>query len=250
MHDRFDRPRPVFFTADWRWLVMLNYRVPSALLTPFLPRGTELDLWNGSPYVSVVGFMFNHVRVLGVPVPLHQSFEEVNLRFYVRRVVHDESRHGVTFIRELVPRTLVALGARLSYNEPYRRVPVRHELTFSRDGSPIGAKYRWRMPNGPATLAATMGGAGAHPPVGSEDEFMTVRHWGYTRQRDGSTVEYAVHHPRWTIWRTASVSLSGAVVESFGDTFADVLTRVPDSSLFADGSSVSLHAPLKLPRAE
>jgi uncharacterized protein len=249
-HDRFDRPKPVFLTADWRWLVMLNYRVPSTLLTPFLPRGTELDLWNGSPYVSVVGFMFNHIRLLGVPVPLHQSFEEVNLRFYVRRVARGEIRPGVTFIRELVPHSLVALGARLAYNEPYRRVPIRHELTFSRDGSPRGATYHLRMPVGPAALAATVDGIGAPPAVGSEDEFMTVRHWGYTRQRDDSTVEYSVHHPRWTIWRTQTASLAGALGESFGEAFADVFTRAPDSSLLADGSSVSVHAPLRVPRAE
>src|SRR4051812_41450693 len=95
--DQFDRPKPVFFTADWRWLVMLNYRVPASLLIPLLPRGTELDLWNGAPYVSVVGFMFERIRILGVPVLFHQSFEEVNLRFYVRRITSDETRHGVTF---------------------------------------------------------------------------------------------------------------------------------------------------------
>jgi uncharacterized protein YqjF (DUF2071 family) len=245
--DQFDTPKPVFFTADWRWLVMLNYRVPASLLMPFVPRGTELDLWNGSPFVSVVGFMFERIRILGIPVLFHQSFEEVNLRFYVSRNSGGETRHGVTFVRELVPRSLVAAGARLSYNEPYRRLSIRHNLTFSPTGAPLSLEYRWNTPRASAALAAIATGNGAPPPTGSEDEFMTVRHWGYSRQRDGSTVEYSVKHPRWNVWRTSAATLSGAVAESFGAEFADILSKTPDSTLIADGSPVSLHAPFRLP---
>src|SRR5687767_11760578 len=74
-----------FLTAEWRWLVMLNYAVNPSVLLPLVPRGTELDAWEGRTYASVVGFMFLDTRVLGVPIPFHRDFEEVNLRFYVRR---------------------------------------------------------------------------------------------------------------------------------------------------------------------
>src|SRR2546427_5648419 len=36
-------------------------------------------------YISMVGFLFQRTRVLGAPIPGYQDFEEVNLRFYVRR---------------------------------------------------------------------------------------------------------------------------------------------------------------------
>jgi uncharacterized protein len=94
----------VFLTAEWRWLAMLNYRVSPDLLSPLVPRATELDLWQGNALISVVGFLFERIRVLGVPLLTHRRFEEVNLRFYVAREVAGERRHGVTFIRELVPR--------------------------------------------------------------------------------------------------------------------------------------------------
>ena len=90
-----------------------------------VPTGTTLDSWRGQTFVSLVGFQFQNTKVLGVPVPSHQSFEEVNLRFYVRRVVGDEIRPGVVFIRELVPRLAVGGMARLLYREPYRVVPMR-----------------------------------------------------------------------------------------------------------------------------
>jgi uncharacterized protein len=241
----FQPSRPVFLTANWRWLVMLNYRVPEALLTPYLPRGTELDLWNGSPYLSVVGFMFENLRVLGTPVPFHQSFAEVNLRFYVQRVVNGNAQHAVTFIREFVSRSAVSLGAVLAYNEPYRTVSMRHDVAFSADGSPASAVYRWRAGNQWSELRAATARPGTQPAPNSECEFMTVRHWGYTRQRDGSTVEYEVRHPRWTVWRLESFSLT-TPRDVFGSPFAEVLAGGPDSSLLADGSPVSLHAPLRL----
>ena len=107
-----------FLTAEWRYLAMLNYRVSPSLLYPLVPPGTELDLWNGTAYISVVGFKFQHTRVLGVPIPFHVNFEEVNLRFYVRRETNGAVRRGVTFIRELVPRAAIAGVAKLAYNEP------------------------------------------------------------------------------------------------------------------------------------
>lgn len=94
-------PSPgLFMTAEWKWLAMANYVVDPSLLEPLVPRGTELDSHDGLVYVSLIGFLFNRSRIFGIPIPLHQSFEEVNLRFYVRR----GDKRGVVFIRELVPR--------------------------------------------------------------------------------------------------------------------------------------------------
>ncbi|HEX7980960.1 MAG TPA: DUF2071 domain-containing protein, partial [Gemmatimonadaceae bacterium] len=111
--------RSAFLTAEWRWLVMLNYEVPPEVLAPYVPRGTSLDLWQGHALVSVVGFRFIETRVIGVPIPFHRHFDEVNLRFYVRRELPGgEARRGVVFIRELVPKPMIAWVARALYNEP------------------------------------------------------------------------------------------------------------------------------------
>ena len=136
----------VFLTGEWRYLAMLNYRVDPALLDPLVPRGTSLDLWQGAAYVSLVGFLFRDTRVLGVPVPRHRQFEEVNLRFYVRREIAGEMRRGVTFIREIVPRPAIAAVARLAYNEPYVAMPMRHSIAVQQepDDAPAVVQYEWR----------------------------------------------------------------------------------------------------------
>src|SRR5665213_1492337 len=105
-----------FLTAEWRHLLMLNYAVAPDLLRPYLPCGVELDTWHDSTYVSMVGFLFLGTKVLGLRVPWHGNFEEVNLRFYVRRRISGSWRRGVVFIKEIVPRQLVAAVARLCYN--------------------------------------------------------------------------------------------------------------------------------------
>lgn len=102
-------PRPIL-TAAWRYLAMLNYEVPHALLAPLVPAGTELDTWGGAPLASIIGFRFLETRVLGIPIPAHRDFDEVNLRFYVRRRGEDGACRAVVFIRELVPRRAIAAG--------------------------------------------------------------------------------------------------------------------------------------------
>src|SRR5712672_531290 len=104
-----------FLTAKWVDLIMANYEVSPSLISADVPAGTSLDLFDGRCFVSLVGFMFLDTRILGVSVPFHKNFEEINLRFYVRRETKGELRQAVTFIKEIVPRTAVSVVARIAY---------------------------------------------------------------------------------------------------------------------------------------
>jgi uncharacterized protein YqjF (DUF2071 family) len=237
-----------FLTAEWRYLAMLNYRVDPALLLPLVPRGTALDHWRGSAYVSIVGFLFRDTRVLGVPVPLHRDFEEVNLRFYVRRTVDGEVRRAVTFIREIVPRPAIATVARLAYNEPYVAMPMRHSIATQSgpDAAPSMVRYEWKQRSGWSGLTVAASGAAMPLVPGSEAEFITEHYWGYTRQRDGGTVEYQVTHPRWRTWTVDDASLGGDLSELYGAEFGSVLAGPPASAFLAEGSPIAVHAPTRL----
>ena len=48
---------------------MLNYAIDPAVLQPYVPRGTELDSYEGVTYASIVGFHFRETRVCGVVFP-------------------------------------------------------------------------------------------------------------------------------------------------------------------------------------
>jgi len=142
MVDNFGKP---FLSAEWRYLAMVNYEIEPAVLMPFVPKGTELDSWNGKTFVSMVGFLFLNTRVVGLSIPFHQNFEEINLRFYVRRKGADGWRRGVVFIKEVVPRVAIAVTARWLYNENYVALPTGNEILRSPDNSAHveSVKYFW-----------------------------------------------------------------------------------------------------------
>ena len=241
-----------FLTAEWRHLVMLNWEVAPAVLRPLVPAGTTLDLWQGRALVSVVGFRFLRTRLLGVPVPFHRDFDEVNLRFYVRRDMPDGSvRRGVTFVRELVPRAAIALVARLAYAEPYLAVPMRSTVPAGATDAPGRLAYEWRLPRDPAWqhVAATAVGAPRAPGPDDEARFVTEHYWGYTPQRDGGTVEYQVAHPSWRVWDVAAPALHADVARLYGPAFVPVLAGPPSSAFVADGSPVTVFRPRRLDAA-
>lgn len=243
--------RPIFLSAEWRWLAMLSWRVDPALLAPLVPAGTTLDVWQGRTFVSLVAFLFRDTRVLGVPIPLHRHFEEMNLRFYVRRVTDGEVRRGVTFIREVVPRRAIATVARLAYDEPYVALPMRHRIDRAPAGdaeAPARVEYGWRLRGVWGRLAVTPRGEPSLAAAGSEEEFITEHYWGYTRQRDGGTVEYQVRHPRWDVWQVSDARVDADLESLYGPGLAAVLRGAPSSVFLARGSPVTVHWPARLPR--
>jgi uncharacterized protein YqjF (DUF2071 family) len=216
-----------FLTAEWRNLVILNYSIEAQLLEPYVPFGTALELWRNEAIVSILGFQFLRVRVLGCAVPAHTDFSEVNLRFYVTRNTVDGIRRGVVFIKELVPLRAVATIARFCYGENYHAVPMSHDIssqTFA---------YTWRG----GRLAMTIAGDLEYPRAGSEEQFIIDHHWGYTK-RGTRTIEYKVERPDWRVAHAVSADLLADVSELYGRAFVDALSRPPRSAFFADGSMV------------
>lgn len=174
---------------------MLNYEVDARLLLPFVPAGTELDCWNGKVFVSLVGFRFLRTRMLGwLALPMHSNFEEVNLRFYVRRRVGSEVRRGVVFIQETVPRRAIATVARIFYNENYVAVPMAHEIRPVGDHD-FSVAYKWRTGKRWNSIKIETEGNSELPAEGSVEQFITEHYWGYAAQPDGGCVEYRVTHP-------------------------------------------------------
>lgn len=231
-------PRP-FLTARWVHLAMLNYEVDPALLGKLVPPGTDLDTFAGRTFVSMVGFQFLDTRVLGVPIPFHRNFDEVNLRFYVRRVAGEGIRRGVVFVKEIVPRAAIAWVARRVYNENYVALAMEHEDEVGHAAEPRVA-YRWRYLGQSHHLAVRVGGSSYLPDEASEESFITEHYWGYARQRDGTTLEYRVEHPRWGVWRASQAELDCDVAGLYGAEFAPYLSRPPSSAFLAEGSAVTV----------
>ncbi|MBL8212305.1 MAG: DUF2071 domain-containing protein [Bryobacterales bacterium] len=226
-----------FLTAHWAQLAMLNYDVPAEILLHRVPKGTELDTFEGRTMVSVVGFLFQDTRVMGVAIPMHVDFEEVNLRFYIRR----GDKRAVAFIRELVPKRAIATVARRLYNEPYLAVPMRHRVDAGKSVS-----YEWEWREQWCGIHLETAGEAFDSAAGSEEEFITEHYWGYTAQRDGGTLEYRVEHPKWRVWRAAKATLTGDVASLYGAEFSGPLSKEPSSAFLAEGSAVSVYRGVRI----
>jgi uncharacterized protein YqjF (DUF2071 family) len=217
---------------------MLNFVVDPKILQPLLPFETELDFHDGQTFLSVVGFLFLDTRVIGLPIPLHRNFEEVNLRFYVRRKSENEWRRGVVFVREMVPRRAIALIARIFYDEPYSALPMRHVLEH-KDGR-VFVEYQWRRGSRWETLAMTATGEPQNAAEGSHEEFITEHYWGYTARGSGCS-EYRVEHPRWRLWTAESTKFDADVTTLYGPQFVETLAAPPVSGFMAEGSPIQVN---------
>src|SRR6187402_1510514 len=131
-----------FLTAEWRKLILANYVIDPQILLPYVPKGTELDFFQDTCYVSLVGFMFLNTKVLGYTIPFHKNFEEFNLRFYVKRKTNDGWKRGVVFIKEIVPKPAIAFVAKTVYREPYISAPMKHEIIKSEKNLSVGYYFQ------------------------------------------------------------------------------------------------------------
>ena len=227
-----------FLTAEWRHLLMLNFPIDPEMLRLYVPRGTELDSWNGTTLVSLVGFRFLYTKLLGVPIPFHRNFDEVNLRFYVRYKAGNEWRRGVVFIKEIVSRWMVSCVARTVYNENYVTRRMRHTIESSTTSTPGRVCFEWKNAGRWNRIGAVIRGEPMPANSGSEEEFITEHYWGYTAQRDGGTAEYEVEHPPWRVWQAEEIEIACDAESHYGSAFAAVLVGKPSSAFVADGSAI------------
>ena len=226
-----------FLTANWRYLALLNYVIDPRILTQLIPPGTEIDYQNGETFISIVGFLFLDTRLLGFPIPLHRDFEEVNLRFYVRKKSADAWRRGVVFVRELVPRRAIAFVARAFYGERYLALPMKHKVEHV--DLNVNVEYSWQRSHKWESLKISATGEPQSIPAGSHAEFITEHYWGYTCMRAGCS-EYRVQHPRWKVWNADSFEFRADVATLYGDTFVESLRQPPRSAFIADGSPITI----------
>lgn len=227
--------RNAFLTAEWRNILMFNYAVDPGLLGRFVPAGTELDVFEGKTWLSLVAFEFRLARVLGFRIPFHQAFEEVNLRFYVRRA----RKRGVVFIRELVPKYAVAAVARLAFGENYSRTRMSHRVQTG-SGGYVAAEYSFGAGRNRCRMELETEGPGLPAGQGSFEQFITEHYWGYVAQRGGCCLEYEVRHPPWRVWHAGRASFSGSTVGIYGPEVSQVLMRVPECAFLCEGSSVEV----------
>lgn len=233
-----------FLKAHWTNLALINYEIDPKVLENLLPKGTEIDFWNGKCYVSLVGFMFENVKLAGVRIPFHVNFEEVNLRFYVKRFENGNWKRGVVFIKEIVPKPALAVVANLIYKENYQTLPMKHAVLETENAKKFS--YEWKNKGKWNTIEVET----EKNPVGisenSEAEFITEHYFGYTKVSQNTTFEYEVTHPKWEQFPAISHNIEVDFEANYGSSFAFLQQEKPCSVFLAKGSKITVETKKKL----
>lgn len=233
-----------FLKAEWRKLIIANYVVDPKLLESHVPFGTELDLWKDKCYVSLVGFMFLNTKLLGIRIPFHSNFEEVNLRFYVKRFDGKEWKRGVVFIKEIVPKWALTFVANTVYKENYETMPMEHSWQENDTNRTI--EYRWKKNNKWNTFKVEAEINASHIPKGSESEFITEHYWGYAHVNSERSNEYEVTHPRWEGYTVLKTEIDIDFGSVYGAEFQFLDNETPSSVMLAEGSEITVEGKTKL----
>jgi len=128
------RPWPVssspwIVTQKWHDLLFMHWRVKPDHLRTQIPKGIELDTFDGSAWVGVVPFRMSGIRVRWTPpIPSASTFPELNVRTYVTK----NGKPGVWFFSLDAASALAVAAARHWFHLPYFR--AQFSVTMDSDG--------------------------------------------------------------------------------------------------------------------
>jgi uncharacterized protein YqjF (DUF2071 family) len=227
--------KPVFLTAQWRKLIMANYKVDAQILEKYVPPHTQLDSYNGNYYVSLIGFMFLDTRIKGIKIPFHINFEEVNLRFYVKYKDGDIWKRGAVFISEIVSKPMIALVANTLFHEHYEILKTKHSWEKNHEDQKVS--YQWKKKEW--YELSVLADLNAKKLIsGSEEEFITEHYFGYTKTGKDKSLEYDVEHQQWEIYDVKEFTIKADFEDLYGKDFAFLNDAKPNSVFLAEGSEV------------
>lgn len=228
----------LFLKANWEDIIMANYEIDPAIVLPFLPKGVELDLFNNKCYISLVGFMFKNTKIFNIPIPKFGTFEEINLRFYVKKTENNSIKRGVVFINETIPYPIVAWVANKLYKEHYTVVPTKHQKVKNKETQSIA--FEWEVEKKWQSIAVTSSIESENMKKDSLEEFIFEHYYGYTKVNDFKTEEYKLQHPSWKTRKVIDYKIKCDFEAMYGKSFAVLNQTEPEAVFIAEGSAVGI----------
>ena len=232
--EKISETMKVFLSAKWNNLINITYAVDPKVLLPHLPKGLNLDMVDGKAFVSFVAFEFNEVRVKGFKIPFHRNFPEINLRFYVNK----NGKRGVVFIKEYVPKYLVALIANKIYNEPYSAIKMQSSNQKTEED--IKVMHTFCINKEWFNLAVIAEKTSYLPEKDSIEHFFKEHEIGFGKDKKNTTLEYKVEHPVWEIHAIKNVESTICFEKIYGAKWAFLDLEKPFNVLLAKGSEVKV----------
>lgn len=230
--------KKAFLKANWRRLASSNYIVDPEVLTKYIPKGTVLETHEGKNYVSLVAFRYCETRLYNVKVPYHTIFEEINLRFYVKREISPGKwRSEVAFTKLFFPKKALTLVAKLFYKENYETRKLRHR--WSENDEDLLTSYGLRKDRWHEFDLKTSKESAAIDNSSSE-AFFSKHYWGTAQVNDKSCTVYKIEHPEWKAFQVKDWEINFDFGSVFGADFMHLNDAEPESVQLLEGSEVTV----------
>ena len=105
------------FYQEWNDAIFLHWQVDLKELKKFVPDEIEIDLFEGKPWVSMVAFTMEKMRLKNmISFPPISDFDEINIRTYVKY----KGKSGVYFLSIEGGKSLSCKVAKGISELPYR----------------------------------------------------------------------------------------------------------------------------------
>jgi uncharacterized protein YqjF (DUF2071 family) len=219
--------RSIVFQA-WRTVTFLHWRVDPALVAAHLPPALVPDTVDGSAWIGLTPFHVARYSLFGLPaVPMVTSFNETNLRTYVRG---PDGRDGLWFF-SLDVDSLANAGAGRIGGFPY----FLSAMSVDGDGP---ARYRCRRHGADAHHDITIQPG---DPVRPDDELAAqlAGRWRAYHAVGPRLVEVPVEHEPWPLRGAALVACDETLIARAGL----AVQGPPDLVHYADGVDARLGPP-------
>jgi uncharacterized protein len=196
---------PVMY-QNWESLTFLHRRLSPEVVRRLLPRGLELDTYDGAAWIGLTPFLLTGLRPPGMPtLPWISRFPEMNVRTYVRG---PDGERGIWFFSLEADRLAAVVGARISYRLPYRWAAMR----VHRDIDRVTYRSRRHFGSGEADIAVRVGTA-IRP--NEHERFLTARFRLYTMLA-GRLAFAQVDHVPWPLHEATLERFQENVIEHSG----------------------------------
>mgnify|MGYP001193431414 CR=1 FL=1 len=184
---------------EWRNLTFMHWQVEPEKLLPYIPKGLELDLFQGKAYVGTIPFVMKNVRPRLLPsIPGISTFPEFNIRTYVVR----DGIPGVLFLTLDAQSRITCWHAPRKYGLPYRYAKCKVKIK--------DISYSWeskRISDGVQLIGeCILNGNKREAEKDTLEYFLFERYSLYTEHKEKLHMAYTLHAP-W-VFQDAEVKIS------------------------------------------
>ncbi len=194
----------------WEKLLFLHWPFLPEQVEPYLPRGLEIDTFNGMAWVGLTPFTVSDLAIMPLPpIPGTDAFHELNLRTYV----HVDGVPGIWFFTLEASKLLPTLAARALYWLDYRHSNIifrnkgeRFEFIAHREDDEIDADF-----------AATWSpGKLLRMPETDSLEFFLMERYALFAARDQNLVQARIYHAPWQLHSVDLLSFETTMFDWLG----------------------------------